>query len=175
MRVTVAGEGNGRAFVPEGSSSVLKLAAQAEADGLDEEERSRMIQAGMKAAAQVVQADAKRRVRVRTGNLRRHIKVEAPRTVRVYRSQRRFDEVQADFARIRVTAHHWYVVEFGRKAGPEYRAGGQFGIGQYDYPPAPPYPYLNPALETTQKEQFERCIVRARNTWQNIADRKRRG
>ena len=164
MRVLYTGTGNARVFAPRDNlSSVLGLADEAtRIDGLSDDERAEMLQAGMAAAARRVRDEAKKRVRVKTGGLRRSIKLEVPHSfkVSVRRGVARREE-RADFARVRVKGPHWYLIEFGRKAG--YSGSAGFGTGRY--PPAPPYPYLNPALLETQDEQFDRCIIAMRSAW----------
>ena len=171
VRVLFEGTGNGRAFAPRtsGSDSVLGLARQAtEVDGLTEDERSLMIQAGMANAARLVRDEARKRVKVVTGTLRRSIKVNIPGRIKVNSRSRSSnpETVQADFVRLEVSAPHWYIIEFGRKAG-------ETDWGTW-YPSAPAYPYLNPALDSTQEEQFTRCIIGMRTRWVQIVREKSR-
>ena len=149
---TEPGKGGNRKLVrffrkTGGQAGIINdILGKAEADGLTALERAMMLQAGLNEAAKFVQNDARRRVRVKTGTLRKSIKSRR-RPLRNVRHPSPFE----DYARVVVnakTAPHWHLIEWGRKAGVA-KSGHRYGS-------APAYPYLTPAYVGNEDilEQF---------------------
>ena len=151
-----------RLFFPESAGSLGSILGRIEADGLSKNIRNDILQIGLKAAADVVERDAKKNVRVRTGQLKRSIRSTRPqRRVRgdYYKAR--------DYAQVKVSGRNWFVVEFGRQAGTTVW-GDRYGS-------SPGYPYLRPAINDTHKEQFEECVKALRRAYAfQLRDRRDR-
>ena len=167
---TEPGYGGNRKLVqllkrPSGKAGIINdILGQAEADGLTALERAMMIQSGLNEAAKWVQNEARRRVRVKTGTLRKAIKSRR-RPLRNVTSPSPFH----DYARVRIDAKlapHWHLIEWGRKAGTA-KSGHKYGS-------APAYPYITPAYRDNADVLEQIVYVESIKAYREILRRKAR-
>lgn len=121
----------------------------------------KLLRGGLRAAAKVIEAEAKRRVPVRTGLLRDSIRVStgAKRGGKVYahikaggrKKGQAFYAHMVEFG----TARHVILAGGGTKAGKALAIAGRILGAKVDHPGARPRPFMRPALDTQAQKSVE--------------------
>ena len=115
--------------------------------GLPDQTVNKIITAGLRSDGVFLRKEMRKRIRNRTGNLSRSIKIRS-------RSSKR--EVD-----VRIEAPHWYILEYGRNPGVT-KDGRR-------YPGAPPHPFIRPSFDDTQQEQVKIAIDKMREELTKLA------
>ena len=115
--------------------------------GLPDQTVNKIITAGLKSDGIFIRKEMRQRIRNRTGNLSKSIKI---------RSRSRKREVD-----VRVEAPHWFILEYGRSPGVT-KDGRR-------YPGAPPHPFITPSFRDTQEEQIKIAVDKMREELTKLA------